>query len=185
MTTSTEVRISLKQTAEGNERVAQIYEALVARRGIVPNMFKAWAHVPALLETVAQMSWAMLDSGALPGSYKELLAVRVSILEGCEYGVKAHQRLGAAKGATPEQIATLDGPQRGPFTQREKLGFAYAERILQGGTAVDDTLFAAVKTHFTEAEVVELTAVATGILFLTRFIDTLRIPVTPAPGAPA
>lgn len=183
MTTSSEGRaegrVSLKHESEGNERVARIYEAFIARRGVVPNMFKVWAHVPGLLETVAPMSWAMLSEGALPAYYKELLAARVSLVECCEYAEKAHQKLAAARGATAEQIASLNGPQQGPFTHQQKVGFAYVERILHGGTAVDDALFATVKKHFTEAEIVELTAVATGMLFLTRFINTLHIPLTP------
>lgn len=182
MTTAGMERISLKQSSDGNERVAKIYRALIERRGVVPNMFKLWAHAPALLETAAPFSWAMLGDGALPGFYKELIATRVSLVEACEYGVKAHEKLALAKGATPEQISALEGPQQGPFTEREKLGFAYAERILNGPAAVDDAFFATVKQQFTEAEIVELTAVAAGLLLFTRFINTLRIPVTQAAG---
>jgi AhpD family alkylhydroperoxidase len=180
MTTADACRISLKQSSEVNDRVAKIYEAFIERRGVVPNMFKVWAHAPALLETAAPFSWALLGDGALPGFYKELIATRVSLLEECEYGVRAHEKLALNKGATAEQVAAMDGPQQGPFTAREKLGFAYAERVLHGSATVDDTDFEALKEQFTEAEIVELTAVAAGLLFFTRFINTLRIPITQA-----
>jgi AhpD family alkylhydroperoxidase len=181
MTTAATCRISLRQTSDGNETVAHIYDAFLARRGVVPNMFKTWAHVPALLETAAPFSWAIFAEGALPGFYKELVGTRIARLEGCEYAAKAHQALALAKGATEDQVAALDGPAQGPFTAREKLGFSYAEHVWRG--TVDDESFAVARNEFTEAEIVELTAVVAGLLCFMRFITTLEIPLTPRPGA--
>lgn len=178
-------RLRLLERSEAAPEAAVIYDALSERRGFVPNMFRVWAHVPALLKHVAPLSWAVLDEGALSGRYKELISIYVSRLAGCEYGCKAHEVQALRKGATPAEVGALTAPEldpeRGPFTPAERLGFAYAGRICQSAAAVDDDFFEMLRRHFTEPQIVELTATVTALIFLTRFIDTLRIPTTPLP----
>lgn len=178
-------RLRLLERSEVAPEAAAIYDALIQRRGVVPNMFRVWAHVPALIQQVAPLSWALLDDGALTGRYKELISVYVSRLAGCEYGCKAHEVQALRKGATAAEVAALTGPgldpEQGPFTPAERLGFAYAGRIRQSAAAVDDDFFETLRQHFTEPQIVELTATVTALIFLTRFIDTLRIPTTSLP----
>jgi len=177
-------RIGLLERSEVAPEAAAVYDALIQRRGVVPNMFRVWAHVPALLNQVAPLSWALLDDGALTGRYKELISIYVSRLAGCEYGCKAHEVQALRKGATAAEVGAVTAgldPEQGPFTSAERAGFAYAGRVWQGAAAVDDDFFAMLRQHFTEAQIVELTATVTALIFLTRFIDTLRIPTTPLP----
>jgi AhpD family alkylhydroperoxidase len=184
MPTSTS-RLRLLERSEVAPDAAAIYDALIERRGVVPNMFRVWAHVPALIKQVAPLSWALLDEGALSGRYKELISIHVSRLAGCGYGCKAHEVQALRKGATPAEVAALAAPkldpEHGPFTPAERLGFAYAGRIWQSAAAVDDDFFETLRQHFTEPQIVELTATVTALMFLTRFIDTLRIPTTVLP----
>ena len=44
------------------------------------------------------------------------------------------------------------------FSPMERVALEYAERITTTGQKVDDALFAELKKHFTEAQIVELTA---------------------------
>jgi len=178
-------RIRLLERSEVAPEAAAIYDALIQRRGVVPNMFRVWAHVPALINLVAPLSWALLDDGTLTGRYKELISIYVSRLAGCEYGCKAHEVQALRKGATAAEVEALTAskldPEQGPFTPAERVGFAYAARVCQSAAAVDDDFFGMLRHHFTEAQVVELTATITALIFLTRFIDTLRIPTTTLP----
>jgi hypothetical protein len=65
--------------------VGAMYDALLAQRGVVPNMFKTIAHTPALALGIAGFLKPLLGDGALSGWYKELIATRVAILQGCDY----------------------------------------------------------------------------------------------------
>lgn len=176
-------RLSLLDRQDVSAESAAIFDVFLQRRGFVPNMFRVWAHSPALLKQAAPLSWALLDEGALSGRYKELVAVYISRLEDCAYGVKAHEIQALRKGATAAEVDALSAPEHGPFSAAERLGFAYAGRVRQSAAAVDDEIFAELRQHFGEAQIVELTATVTGIIFFTRFIGALRIPVTPRPSA--
>jgi alkylhydroperoxidase family enzyme len=46
---------------------------------------------------------------------------------------------------------------------------------------LDDALFAELKQHFTDPQIVELIATAAAFELFPRFVDALRLPTTPAP----
>ena len=158
-----------------------MYDALQKTRGVVPNMFKTLAHTPALALATAGYLKALLGDGALPGFYKELIAMRLSVLLSSEYAVKAHALSAKQKGATEAQIAAARGDyQSGPFTEAEKLGFDAAERLHRSAAEITDEFFASLKQHFSDPQIIELVATAAAFELFPRFVDALRIPTTPS-----
>ena len=61
------------------------------------------------------------------------------------------------------------------FSPMERAALEYAERITTTGQKVDDALFAELKTHFTEAQIVELTAAIAMENFRSKFNPPLGI----------
>jgi len=177
-----EVRIPLLERDQVPPELAVVYDALLAQRGVVPNMIKTVAHVPPLALAFAGLLKALLSDGALPGWYKELIATRMSVLCDSEYAIRAHAISARQKGASQEQIeAAKTDPEKGPFTPAGKLGFRCAERVHRSGHALDDNLYAELKSLYTDPQIVELIASASIFEFFPRFVDGLRIPITPPP----
>jgi uncharacterized peroxidase-related enzyme len=175
-------RIPLLERDQVAPDVANVYDALLKTRGVVPNMFKTLAHTPLLALATAGYLKALLSDGALAGSYKELIAIRLSVLLGSEYAIKAHALSARQKGASEAQIAAARGDyENGPFTEVEKLGFRAAERLHRSPAEITDEFFATLKQHFTDPQIVELVAAASAFELFPRFVDGLRIPITPAP----
>jgi len=175
-------RIPLLERDQVTPEVANVYDALQKTRGVVPNMFKTLAHTPALAVATAGYLKALLSDGALPGFYKELIATRLSLLLGSEYAIRAHTLSAQQKGASQQQIAAAKGDyESGPFTDAEKLGFGAADRLHRSPVEINDEFFADLKQHFTAPQIVELIAAASAFELFPRFVDALRIPITPAP----
>lgn len=63
----------------------QIFEAFLKQRGNVPNMFRTLAHRPELLETAYKHFSTILNTGTVDIRLKEMVGVRVSQLNQCEY----------------------------------------------------------------------------------------------------
>ena len=61
------------------------------------------------------------------------------------------------------------------FSAEEQLALDYAERMTITGQRVDDTLFAGLKAHFSEAQIVELTAAIALENFRSKFNPALGI----------
>lgn len=93
-----------EQDATGKAK--QIYEEIQEAFGMVPNFFKAQAAVdPEWLE----LNWQrekkiMIEEGALDRKTKELLAMVVSLVNGCEYCSLAHESVALMSGASQEEI---------------------------------------------------------------------------------
>jgi alkylhydroperoxidase family enzyme len=61
------------------------------------------------------------------------------------------------------------------FSEAERVALEYAECITYTDRKVDDALFARVKQHFTEPQIVELTAVVALENFRSKFNPTLGV----------
>jgi alkylhydroperoxidase family enzyme len=61
------------------------------------------------------------------------------------------------------------------FSEPEKVALEYAERMTITGQSVDDALFARLKQHYTEAQIVELTAAIALENFRSKFNPALGI----------
>lgn len=61
------------------------------------------------------------------------------------------------------------------FSKAERVALEYAERITYTDRQVDDALFAELKKHFTEAQIVELTAAIALENFRSKFNPTLGV----------
>jgi alkylhydroperoxidase family enzyme len=61
------------------------------------------------------------------------------------------------------------------FSASERAALEYAERITYTDRQVDDALFAELKRHFTEAQIVELTAAIAMENFRSKFNPSLGI----------
>lgn len=145
-------------------------------------MFKTLAHTPALAQGIAGLLKSLLSDSALPGWYKELVAMRLSVLHNSQYAISAHSLSAKQKGATDDQIAAVKADfETAPFTEREKLGLRCAERLHRSSRELDEAFFAQLKSEYTDPQIVELVASAAAFELFPRLVDGLRIPTTPLP----
>jgi AhpD family alkylhydroperoxidase len=107
-----------------------------------------------------------LNNGAeLEASLRELVRLRVSFMNGCEYCVQFHTAELKKLNETAERIAEAeDWRSSGAFSRQERAALAWAEAVtnIQDGHA-PDVLYEAVRAEFTDVETVNLTLVITTI----------------------
>ena len=80
--------IKMIEEEEATGRVPELYQEIKESLGIdfVPNMYKAMAAKPAYLETQwHKIKTIMQGSGKLDSLTKEIIAVAVSAVMGCNY----------------------------------------------------------------------------------------------------
>ncbi len=76
-----------------------------------------------------------------------------------------------------------DEASRDGLTPEEQVALRYAEQLTIDAKRVGDDLWDALRAHFDEAQIIELTAAAGLFNFFNRFNDALQIDVT-GPGWP-
>jgi alkylhydroperoxidase family enzyme len=83
--------------------------------------------------------------------------------------------LSRADGVTAEELAALADPARAfAFSDRDRAALAYAEAVTIYNT-VPESVFETVKRHFTDDEIIELTAVITWEICAAKFNRALEI----------
>ena len=79
-------------------------------------------------------------------------------------------------GASEDKIRQVDRAADSPlFTEPERAALAYAEAMTITGQKVSDALFARVRGHYSEAQIVELTAAVALENFRSKFNVALGI----------
>lgn len=171
-------RIPPLDLADVGGSTRELFARIGAERGRVPNMFRAFAHRPAIVETLVAHLEAVTHTGTVSRRTKELVATLVSRLNDCGYCDRSHTRQAATAGATDEQLAALVDFERGPFSDAEKAALAYAQQLTLDAHAIDDALFARLREHYDEGEVIELSAMAGLFNYFNRVNDALRFEST-------
>ena len=144
-------------------------------------MFKALAYSPDIAKGVAGFLKPLLSDSALQGWYKELVAVRISILCESEYAIRAHTISAQKKGASEAQIPACAISKMVLIAKKRSWASRLADLLHAGGCQVDDTFYRQLQSAFDQASIVELFLTAAAFEMFPRFIDGLQIPTTPAP----
>jgi alkylhydroperoxidase family enzyme len=79
------MRISRLDRSAVDAEVGAVYDHFMQVRGNVPNMFKTVAHRPEILRTMIAHFRAIMETGTVSAKLKELLFVRVSQINHCDY----------------------------------------------------------------------------------------------------
>jgi alkylhydroperoxidase family enzyme len=78
-------RISRLDRSLVSPEVGEIYDHFMKVRGNIPNMFRTVAHRPEILRTMIAHFRAVMETGTVPAKLKELVIVRSSQINSCEY----------------------------------------------------------------------------------------------------
>jgi len=82
---SEEARLPRLAPDEVGGKTRELFDAFMAQRGRVPNLFRVAAHRAPIGETLFAHMQAVMGPGEVSTLLKELLSVRVSHVNGCEY----------------------------------------------------------------------------------------------------
>ena len=78
-------------------------------------------------------------------------------------------------GATEAKIAAIDDETSDLLSARERVAIRFAEKLAVDHHKIDDALWAELRSHFSEAEIVELVAHTTIYIGFGRFNDVVGI----------
>ena len=79
------MRIPRLDKSQVDAPTGEVFDQVERERGKVPNMFRTVAHRPEILRTLVAHWRAVLHTGTVPLKLKELVIVRTSQINGCDY----------------------------------------------------------------------------------------------------
>ncbi|WP_100249392.1 carboxymuconolactone decarboxylase family protein [Paraburkholderia ginsengiterrae] len=117
-----------------------------------------------------------IGKSALEKSLTELVRLRASQINGCAYCVDMHTTDARKGGETERRLATVVVWRETPFfTDRERAALEWTEALtLISQDHVPDAIWEAVRPHFSDEELVDLTLLVTAINAWNRIAISFR-----------
>ncbi len=134
-----------------------------------------YAADPAIMKVLIGVE-NQLAKGTLDILLKELVRLRASQINGCAFCLDMHVTDAVKAGETQRRLATLSAWRETPFfSDRERAALEWTESLtLVSQNHVPDAVWETVRPHFTDAELMELTALITSINSWNRFAIAFR-----------
>jgi len=151
--------------------------------GFVPNSVLIMQRRPKLVSALAQLAAAVWDpEGSVNVGFKRIISHVASRAHGCQYCM-AHTVGGALRlGVDPAKMAAVWEYQTSPlYSPSEKVALDFAIAAASVPNDVDDQLFEKMKAHWSDNDIVEITAVISLFGFMNRWNDTMATPLEQEP----
>lgn len=138
--------------------------------------------VSIMVRTKAGIAWVnywmtLLYRGVLPNQLKEMYRILISISHQCGYCSTVRSTVAQSDGLTEAMIADLprfDASDK--FSEREKAALRYAKHFkAQDGANDEDAVYAALKRHFSDEEIIELGLFCAEVDGVGKFVRSLGI----------
>jgi uncharacterized peroxidase-related enzyme len=163
------------------------FDFFLGTLGFTPNSVLTMQRKPKLVQAFAQLNAAVMDpAGEVDLGFRRLVGHVASQAAGCIY-CQAHTLLGAKNfGVSEEKLADVWAYSQSPhYSEAERAALDFALAAATQPNAVTDELFARLRTHWSEAQVVEILGVVAMFGFLNRWNDSMATPLEAVPLAVA
>ena len=174
--------VSYVEREQANAETTVFYDKAEGRFEMLLNIFKVFGHTPELGTVFTDMVMAILKDGELDWLTKELIILKATHRNQCQYCVVQHETLSKRLGISEEKIADIgdDRYQDSPhFTDAEKTLMDLTVQIGVDANRVSKELWDRLNQHFTEPQVVEAVFTITIYIAVSKFGGALGVELEP------
>ncbi|NNG05700.1 MAG: carboxymuconolactone decarboxylase family protein [Inquilinus sp.] len=174
--------VSYVEREQAGPEVNAFYDKAEDRFTMLLNIFKVFGHTPELGTVFTDMIMAILKDGEIDWVTKELIILKATHRNDCQYCVVQHETLSKRLGISEEKIADIGGDR-----YRDSPHFSEAEKALMDLTVqigvdannVSTELWERLHRHFTEPQIVEAVFTITVYIAVSKFGDALGVSLEP------
>jgi uncharacterized peroxidase-related enzyme len=166
-----------------SSELADVFASYHKLIGFIPNSVLIMQRRPKMARALQQLSASVWDpDSSVPIGFKRLLALFASRVTGCQYCM-AHTAGGALRVGV-EQVrvdALWDYRDSELFTEAERQALDFTMAASSVPNAVTDTMFAEMRAHWSDEQMVEIVGVISLFGFTNRWNDTMATPLEAEP----
>ncbi len=154
-----------------------VYERIQREYGPFGNMLRVFAHRPPALRHVFGLLLESAADAVISKRHLEIVLLTASKAAACAYCVAHHAPRLAEQGLPLETVERILEPDVPGLDPLDRLVRDYALQVTRDPARVTDALFARLREHFTEEQIVELTLRTALCAFFNRFNESLGIEI--------
>jgi AhpD family alkylhydroperoxidase len=174
--------VSYVERDQADAATTVFYDKAEDRFEMLLNIFKVFGHTPELGTVFTDLIMAILKDGELDWVTKELLILKATHRNECQYCVVQHETLSKRMGISDEKIADIgdDRYKTSPhFSDGEKALMDLTVQIGVDANRVSNELWDRLHQHFTEPQIVEAVFTITTYIGVSKFGDALGVALEP------
>ncbi len=157
--------------------LAAIEAGITAERGRVSLLYQVLLNSPPLAQGWEQLLTAVRNRSSVPADLREMVILRVAVLNRAPYEFDAHVPHALKEGMVQEKIDALRNPQAASdkaFTEKERHVLALTDTMTRD-IEVPDAVFDAAKAHFSDQQMTDLVATVAAYNMVSRFLTAFKI----------
>lgn len=152
-----------------------LVDKIIAERGSVLHLYQMLLHSPVIAEGWLALLTAIRHMAGLSGRLRELVIMRIAVVNGAPYEAAQHEPIALKEGLTQAQINALeDWPASELFDATERAVLALSDHMTRQVQVPDEHL-QKVRALLGEKETVELVATIAAYNMVSRFLEALEI----------
>ena len=155
--------------------LADIEKKIIEERGRISPLYQPLLNAPEIAQGWEALLTAIRNRNSLSPAIREMIILRVAILNRADYEFDAHEPHALKAGVSPEKIAAIREMVPPPiFTEQEALILNLTD-VMTKDIQVPDDLFDKVKPHFDDTQRLELVATIAAYNMVSRLLNALHV----------
>ena len=139
------------------------------------ELVQVWGLSPELGAAVGNLSAAVYGERLVAPRVREVARMKIAQINGCNVCMDWRFPELAARGVDENLYDNVADPEAGGYSAQELLAIEYAEKFALDHRSIDDAFFDRMKAEFSDAEILELTAMIGDWLAFGRLNAVLDI----------
>jgi 4-carboxymuconolactone decarboxylase len=154
----------------------EVREQILARRGgTLRPLDDVLLHSPPVAQGWNVFLGAIRGATSIPADTRELIVLRIAVLNDAEYEWWAHAADAVKAGVNPAQLeAVRTDPEDPAFSEQQRAALVFASCMTQN-IVVPDEIFNRLRGLFEDRQIVEITATAATYNMVSRFLVALEV----------
>lgn len=155
--------------------VKELSDRIIAERGSILHLYQMLMHSGPIAEGWLKYLTAVRQKTSLSGAMRELIIMRVALLNKAPYEAEQHAPIALDEGVTQNQLDALEAWEASTvFDEKERAVLAYTDSMTRE-IHVPDKTFAEINRLYNNEQIVEITATVAAYNMVSRFLEALQI----------
>jgi len=158
-----------------NPKLAAIEKRILEERGRISPLYQTLLNAPEIAQGWEALLTAIRNRNSLSPAIREMIILRVAILNRADYEFDSHEPHALKAGISPEKITAIRQAEISDiFDAQESLVLRLTD-VMTKEIQVSDALFDQVKPFFNDTQRLELVATISAYNMVSRLLNALHV----------
>lgn len=155
--------------------LAEIEKKILEERGRISPLYQTLLNAPEIAQGWEALLTAIRNRNSLSPAIREMIILRVAILNGADYEFEAHEPHALKAGVTPEKIAAIRQTKLPDIFDQQESVILELTDVMTKTILVPDALFDRVRPYFNDMQRLELVATISAYNMVSRLLSALHV----------